>query len=75
MYKRKPEGRKAEATKAKKVYNQYEDRHEDIANKLGISSSGANPEKIKFELNKIKHNKNLRKILKLTDSDFKLYGL
>lgn len=72
MYTRKVKGRKDES---KKTYDQYEDRTEDIANKLGINSSGANYEKIQFELNKIKNNKNLRKILKLTDKDFKRYGL
>ena len=75
MFSRKPKGRKAEAKKAEKVYNQYEDQGEDIANKLGINSAGANDDKIRFELNKIKDNKNLRKILKLTDKDFKKYGL
>ena len=75
MYTRKVKGRKEESKQAKKTYDQYEDRTEDIANKLGINSSGANYDKIKFELNKIKDNKNLRKILKLTDKDFKKYGL
>ena len=42
--------------------------------KLGISSD-APREKIIFELNKLKHKDNLRRILKLTDANFKQYGI
>ena len=75
VFKRKVKERKVEAKRATQVYNQYANREEDIANKLGISSSGANFEKIKFELNKVKGKIKLREILKLTDADFKRYGL
>ena len=65
----------AEAERAKKVYNQYADRDEDIANKLGISSHGANRDKIKFELTKIKNKPKLMDRLGITSKDLKLYGL
>ena len=74
VFKRKPKGRKTEAKKA-------EDKHLDsgelqtICNKLGISSSGRNVEKIKFELNRLKNKSATRKALGLTDEDFKKYGI
>ena len=71
--KRKPEDRKKEAAKSKKVYNQHSDREEDIKNKLGISSSSPK-EKVIFELNKVRHKKDLLKSLKITDADLKEYG-
>lgn len=73
-YKRKPKARIIVAAKAETIYNQYEDRTEDISNKLGISS-GVPREKIIFELNKLKNKQDLRKILKLTDEDFKRFGI
>lgn len=72
-FKRRISGRKEEAVKAKKVFNS--DDINTLANKLGISSSGINDDKIKFELNKLKNKAALRKQLKLKDSDFTKYGL
>ena len=42
--------------------------------KLGISSN-APREKIIFDLNKLKHKENLRKILNITDDDYNTYGI
>jgi len=74
-FKRKLKERPIEEEKAKKIYNQYPDREIEIGKRLGINSNGINPEKIKFELNKIKNKPHLIKILKLTPEDFKKYGL
>lgn len=71
-FKRKPSGRKAEAKKARQIFNS--NRINPITKKLGISSS-APREKIIFELNKIKGNARLMKQLKVTDKDLKEYGV
>jgi hypothetical protein len=69
--KRKPEDRKKEAKKSKQVFNSND--IQGIRNKLGISST-APKEKIIFELNKVRHKKDLLKSLKITDADLKEYG-
>jgi len=72
MFKRKSSGRKAEAKKAKKIFNT--DNINPINKRLGISSN-APKEKIVYELNKIKGNKRLLKQLSITESDLIRYGL
>ena len=72
FYKRRVQGRKAEAKKAKVTFNS--NRINPINKRLGISSA-APREKIIFELNKIKGNERLLKQLKITDKDLKEYGL
>jgi hypothetical protein len=72
LFKRQPEARKVEAKKAQKVFNSND--IQGVANKLGISSAGNNIDKVKFELNKIRHKPNLLKELKITEADLKKYG-
>lgn len=72
LFSRKTEERKTEAKKAQKIFNSND--IQSIANKLGISSSGVNDDKIKFELNKIRHKKDLLETLKITEADLKKYG-
>lgn len=68
-FKRKNKERKEETVKIVNVYDITK-----VTNKLGISSD-APREKIIFELNKLKNKRDLRNTLKLTDKDFKDYGI
>ena len=72
LFKRRPEARKEEAYVAR---NRDFDSStvQSISNKLGISSSGVNKEKIIYELNKIKNKPHLLKLLKISDKDLKDY--
>jgi len=71
MFKRKTEGRKTEGKKASK-HSFKDDKLESLGNKLGINSSGINFEKIKYELNRNKHN---LKLLGIDKSVLKDFGL
>ncbi len=72
LFKRRPEARKEEAYVARNTHFDSSTT-QSIANKLGISSSGVNKEKIIYELNKIKNKPHLLKLLKISDKDLKDY--
>jgi len=78
LFKRGTKGTNTRKTEAKKAEKKHVDSsdYQDIANRLGINRSGANKEKIVYELNRLKgKSKATWKALELTEKDFKKFGV